>query len=262
MTDTLVRTELAGGVRTITLDSPHNRNALSTALVGQLLAALAQASAEPACRVVVLSHTGTVFCSGADLKEAAATFGATPTGGATPSAGGLGEVLMAIWDSPKPVVARVGGTARAGGLGLIAAADLAIGVDEATFAFSEVRLGVVPAVISAAVLPRLTPRAAAELFLTGDPFTGARAAQIGLLTAAVPAQELDAAVERYVASLLRGGPAALAASKRLVASGGQLAATPQRLAELAALSAEFFGSAEGLEGLVAFAEKRAPSWVP
>jgi len=258
MTDTLVRAELAGGVATITLDSPHNRNALSSALVTQFLSALADAQADPACRVIVLSHTGDVFCSGADLKEAAAV---TSSGGAV-SAGGLGDLLTAIWESPKPVVARVAGKARAGGLGLIAAADIAVGLAEATFAFSEVRLGVVPAVISATVLPRLTPRAATELFLTGDSFTGARAVEIGLLTAAVPVAELDQTVARYVASLLRGGPAALAATKRLVAQGRTYAPTPDRLAELAALSAEFFGSAEAHEGLLAFLEKRAPNWVP
>src|SRR5262249_10540712 len=154
-----------------------NRNALSTALIEELLAALAAADADEAVRAVVLTHTGPVFCSGADLKETAEAFG---TG--RPPINRLREVLTAIWARPKPVVARVTGPARAGGLGLIAAADLAVCSLDATFAFSEVRIGVIPAVISATVLPRLSARAAAELFLTGATFDGARAAQIGLVT--------------------------------------------------------------------------------
>src|ERR1700760_81553 len=140
----LVRTATAAGIATLTLDSPANRNALSTALTAQLLDGLAHAVADPAVRVIVLTHTGPVFCSGADLKETAA---ARESG--TIPADVLGDVLAALWESPKPVVARVAGPARAGGLGLIAAADIALCTHEATFAFTEVRLGVIPAVISA-----------------------------------------------------------------------------------------------------------------
>jgi methylglutaconyl-CoA hydratase len=182
----LLHTGTSGGVLTLTLDSPRNRNALSSALIDRLLTAFAGASADPAVRVVVLSHTGPVFCSGADLAETAAVIAgptsphpaspsrptAPPSPTASPSpprvpAARLGELLAAIVECPKPVVARVAGPARAGGLGLIAAADIAVCARPATFAFSEVRIGVVPAVISAAVLPRLTSRAAAELYLTG-----------------------------------------------------------------------------------------------
>src|SRR3954452_5699855 len=175
----LVRSQAAHGVATITLDSPANRNALSTALIEELLAALAAAAGDDTARGVVLTHTGPVFCSGADLKETAAAFGS-----GRPPINRLGEVLTAIWEGPKPVVARLTGPARAGGLGLIAAADLAVCALDATFAFSEVRIGVIPALISATVLPRLTSRAAAELYLTGDVFDGVRAAQIGLVTSA------------------------------------------------------------------------------
>jgi methylglutaconyl-CoA hydratase len=252
---TLVTSAVAGGVATVTLDSPDNRNALSTALIAELLDALGRAAADDAVRVIVLGHTGPVFCSGADLKETAASFAS----GAVP-AGRMGEVLAAIWESPKPVVARVGGAARAGGLGLIAAADLAVCTTEATFAFSEVRIGVVPAVISATVLPRLGNRAAAELFLTGDTFDGARAAAIGLVTAAVPAGELDAAVAAYTASLVRGAPLALAETKRLLRSSGR--PIREELAELTELSVRFFTSDDGREGIRAFAEKRDARWVP
>ena len=247
----------AGGVCTVTLDSPHNRNALSAALVDELLALLRSAVADDAVRVVVLSHTGPVFCSGVDLSEAAAAVAS----GAGPTAR-LGEVLVALWECPKPVVARVGGAARAGGLGLVAAADIAVCSTAATFAFTEVRLGVVPAVISATVLPRLAPRAAAELFLTGDTFTGERAAEIGLVTVAVAEADLDDTVQRYVESLVRGGPAALAATKRMLRAAPDGRPVAERLAELTAFSAEHFTSAEGREGLAAFAARRDPAWVP
>ncbi|MEH1128096.1 enoyl-CoA hydratase-related protein [Micromonospora sp. CPCC 206061] len=248
----LIRVDRARGVATLTLDSPHNRNALSTPLMTRLLAELDSAAADEAVRVVVITHTGPVFCSGADLSETAA--GVAPTGL-------LSDVLAAIWESPKPVVARVGGAARAGGLGLVAAADIAICADEATFAFSEVRIGVVPAIISGTVLRRLAPRAAAELFLTGDVFDGRRAAEIGLVTAAAPAEALDATVASYCGALLRGGPLALAGTKKVL-HRPPAATVREDLADLAALSAEYFGSDEGREGVLAFREKRAPRWVP
>ena len=185
------------------------------------LGARPAAQDDPAVRVIVLSHTGPVFCSGADLKETAAAL----HGDGVP-AGRMGDVLAAIWESPKPVVARVGGPARAGGLGLIAAADIAVCTTDATFAFTEVRIGVIPAVISATVLPRLSPRSAAELFLTGDTFDGVRAAAIGLVTSAVPAVELDAAVDAYVRSLIRGAPTALGARETVAAA--RFRADPRR----------------------------------
>ncbi|HEV7898005.1 MAG TPA: enoyl-CoA hydratase-related protein [Planosporangium sp.] len=253
----LVRSDIARGVATLTLDSPPNRNALSSALIEQLLSALRAAEDDPGVRAVVLSHTGPVFCSGADLKETAAALEAGGSG--TPPAGRMGEVLAAIWESGKPVVARVAGPARAGGLGLIAAADIAVCARDATFAFSEVRIGVIPAVISAAVLPRLAPRAAVELYLTGETFDGARAAEIGLVTTAVPASELDGAVARYTDALVRGAPGALAGTKRLLRRGGDIRTD---LDALTALSVRYFGSPEGMEGVRAFREKRDASWVP
>ncbi|MCO1618509.1 MULTISPECIES: enoyl-CoA hydratase-related protein [Micromonospora] len=254
--DALVRVATARGVTTLTLDSPHNRNALSTPLMTELLAGLAGAVADDAVRAIVLDHTGPVFCSGADLKETAAAYAS-----GTVPAGMLGDVLVAVRECPKPVVAKVAGPARAGGLGLIAAADLAVCAQEATFAFTEVRIGVIPAVISATVLPRLGQRAAAELYLTGDTFDGRRAAEIGLVTAAVPADELDAAVERYCASLVKGAPGALAGAKELLRrpAGPDLRA---EIAELAALSTGYFLSDEGREGVMAFREKRPAAWVP
>jgi len=252
----LVRTVTAAGVTTLTLDSPANRNALSGQLMRELMEGLGAAVTDLAVRAVVISHTGPVFCSGADLKETAEA----RESGRIP-AELLADVLAAIWEFPKPVLARIAGPARAGGLGLIAAADLAVCTREATFAFSEVRLGVIPAVISATVLPRLAPRAAAELYLTGDVFDGVRAAEIGLVTRAVEADELDAAVTAYTRSLVRGGPQALAGTKQLLRRrpGESVRAD---LAELSARSAGYFRSDEGREGVTAFREKRPASWVP
>jgi methylglutaconyl-CoA hydratase len=252
----LVRTVTAAGVTTMTLDSPANRNALSTPLMRELMRGLSAALTDPGVRAVVISHTGPVFCSGADLKETAEA----RESGKIP-AELLADVLAAIWEFPKPVLARVAGPARAGGLGLIAAADLAVCTREATFAFSEVRLGVIPAVISATVLPRLAPRAAAELYLTGDVFDGVRAAEIGLVTRAVEADELDAAVSAYTDSLVRGGPLALAGTKELLRR--RPAETVRAdLAELSARSAGYFRSDEGREGVTAFRDKRPAAWVP
>jgi methylglutaconyl-CoA hydratase len=252
----LVRTDTAAGVTTLTLDSPANRNALSTPLMRTLLDRLGTALTDDAVRLVVLSHTGPVFCSGADLKETAEA----RESGRVP-AELLADVLAAIWEFPKPVLARVAGPARAGGLGLIAAADIAVCTRDATFAFSEVRLGVIPAVISATVLARLAPRAAAELYLTGDVFDGERAATIGLVTKAVEADGLDATVAAYAKALVLGGPLALAGTKQLLRRRPAESVRAD-LAELSARSAGYFKSAEGREGVTAFREKRPANWVP
>jgi methylglutaconyl-CoA hydratase len=252
----LVRTATAAGITTLTLDSPANRNALSTPLMRELLDALAAALTDPAVRIVVLSHTGPVFCSGADLKETAEA----RQDGRIPIEL-LADVLAALWEYPKPVVARVAGPARAGGLGLIAAADIAVCTRDATFAFSEVRLGVIPAVISATVLPRLTARAAAELYLTGEVFDGVRAAEVGLVTKAVHEEALDATVAAYADALVRGGPLALAGTKQVLRRRPAESVRAD-LAELSARSAGYFRSAEGREGIAAFREKRPANWVP
>jgi methylglutaconyl-CoA hydratase len=249
----LVHLDVDAGVATITLDSPANRNALSAQLRRELFAHLDTAIADDAVRVVVLAHTGSVFCAGMDLKEAR---------GADAQDQGVQEfpaILARIWTSPTPVVARVAGPARAGGVGLVAACDIAVAAEDATFAFSEVRIGLVPAVISVPVLPRVLPRAAHELFLTGETFDGVRAARIGLVNSAVPKVDLDVEVQRYVELLRLGAPGALAATKEML-RGDRPAALRDRLAEMLELSAAFFAGEEGQEGMRAFAEKRKPSW--
>jgi methylglutaconyl-CoA hydratase len=238
-----------GGVATITLDSPTNRNALSMRLMTELQAALDAAAADDVVRLVELRHTGPVFCSGADLKETAAS-----AGDSLPVAR-LGEILETIALHPKPVLAVAAGPARAGGLGLIAAADLAVCADTATFAFSEVRLGVVPSVISSVVLARLSSRDAAELFLTGDVFGGVRAREVGLVTRSVPVDLVEETAGKLRDSLLRGGPDALRATKRL------LRERPADYAVLTALSVHHFTSDEGREGVAAAREKRDPAWL-
>jgi methylglutaconyl-CoA hydratase len=251
----LLRVATERGVATLTLDSPRNRNALSTPLLTRLREALAAVVADPAVRVVRLDHTGPVFCSGADLHETAAA----QESGTLPVAM-LGDVLADLWDCPKPVVARVAGPARAGGIGLIAAADIVICAAEATFAFTEVRLGVVPAVISATVLPRLSPRAAARLYLTGEVFGAESATAAGLVTQAVPAAQLDDTVAGICEALLRGAPAAVAGAKRLLRwpATGDIRGG---LAELTSVSVAYFQSADAREGVAAFREKRDPNWV-
>jgi len=248
----LVHLDVDRGIATITLDSPHNRNALSAQLRAELLGHLESAMADAAVRVLVLTHAGTVFCSGMDLKEAS---GGAVAGEEFP------RILETIWTSPKPVVARLAGPARAGGLGLVAAADIAIAADTVSFAFTEVRIGVVPAVISVTVLPRLLPRAANELFLTGEAFDASRAVTIGLINSAVPADDLDAEVQRYSKMLALGAPDALAATKVMLRAS-RPESMSEDLAQMLELSAHHFGSDEGREGMAAFLEKRAPSWVP
>ena len=246
--DELVHYGTLGGIATITLDSPANRNALSAATLRRLVSLVGEAETDDAVRVLVISHTGRVFCSGMDLAESRGAAGSMPVNA-------FPDLLRAIVASPKPVIARVGGAARAGGIGLLAACDIAVAHSTATFAFTEVRLGIVPAVIMATVLPRVAG-SARELLLTGEVFDGTRAAAIGLVNAAV--EDVDAEVARYADLLARGGPTALAETKRLL----RRSPTLDDLSSLVELSARFFAAPEGQEGIAAFGEKRPPSWVP
>jgi methylglutaconyl-CoA hydratase len=251
MADELVHLDIAGPVATVTLDSPHNRNALSAQLRGELLAHLQTALGEGSVRVIVLAHTGTVFCAGMDLREARE---GNLAGDEFP------QILELIWSSPKPTVARLAGPARAGGLGMVAACDIAVAADEITFALTEVRIGVIPALISVTLLPRMLPRAANELFLTGETFDAHRAVAIGLINSVVPAAGLDAEIERYTSMLAKGGPRALAGAKELLRMD-RAASMADDLAQMSALSASYFSSEEGKEGMSAFLEKRPPSWI-
>jgi methylglutaconyl-CoA hydratase len=262
----LVHLSTSAGVATITLDSPGNRNALSRQLREELRDALDRAASDESARVVVLTHTGPVFCAGMDLKETATA--AVGSEGVRELPG----ILQRVARCPKPVVARLAGPARAGGIGIAASADIVVATARATFAFSEVRIGLIPAVISVPVLHRMDAVAARELLLTGAVFDARRALQTGLVNAVAepdhrdgswgPDDEiaaLDDLVAGYVADLLLGGPTALAGTKTMLANGFD--DSDERYAALLATSAGQFSSGEAREGAVAFAERRKPSWV-
>lgn len=253
--DVPVRYDVAGPVATLTLDSPRNRNALSRALMTELDRSLATAITDRDVRVIVISHTGGVFCSGMDLHESArADANSMPVRMLAP-------ILQTVYEAPKPVIARVGGPARAGGIGLAAACDIALAVADATFAFTEVRLGLVPAVITAVLQRRMAPRPLAELLLTGEVFDARKAAEIGLLNGvAEDAGALDAEVARYARLVCAGAPQAVALTKRLLHRPP--VPVGRDLAELVERSAERFAADEAAEGMAAAREKRPPRWAP
>ncbi|MET7645598.1 enoyl-CoA hydratase family protein [Streptomyces sp. NPDC005426] len=233
------------GITTLTLDSPANRNALSAPLVAGLSEALDACAADDTVRAVVLTHTGTTFCAGADLKAPA-----------DPHA--FVALMRRIVTLPKPVVARVTGHVRAGGLGLLGACDISVAGPDSSFALTESRLGLAPAVISLPLLPRLDPRAAARYYLTGERFDAAEAARTGLVS--IAAQDVDKALVPVLDGLRRASPQGLAASKELVTA--TVRETFDQYAEdLIARSAALFASAEAREGMTAFLERRDPAWL-
>ena len=249
----LVHYGLAAGIATITLDSPANRNALSQQLVAQLLARLEQACAEAAdgsVRVILLAHTGKVFCAGADLKEAGAQ-------GVAEGAENLAKIMRRILSAPVPVVARVDGVARAGGLGILGAADIVVAHTAASFAFSEVRIGLGPAIISLTTMGRMSSRSVSRYYLTGESFDAVAAQACGLITCA--AETLDDALAPLLASIRLGSPQGLAESKKL-ANASMLARLEAGAQEMTELSTLLFGTAEAAEGMQAFQERRPPAW--
>ena len=250
MSDQLVQYSVSRGIARIALDSPRNRNALSAALVGQLTEALTDATADDAVRAVELTHTGGTFCAGADLSEAR-------QGGMRDGAVRVLALLRQIVALPKPVVGSIDGHVRAGGLGIVGACDIVLAGPKSTFAFSEVKLGLAPAMISLTTLPRLEPRAASRDYLTGETFDAAAAARIGLITEAVA--DIDADTLALLDVLRACSPQGLRETKPLLTSG-MLDAFEARAEALADQSARLFGSQEAAEGMAAFLEKRPPSW--
>jgi methylglutaconyl-CoA hydratase len=241
------------GVLTATLSDVENRNALSAELVQGLRDALAAANADARIRALVVTNTGSTFCAGAHLKQRA---GAT---GRSSGSGGFEELLHELQSSPKPVVGRIAGHVVGGGNGLAAALDISIAADDVKFGFSEVRLGVAPAIISVVCLPKMRPGEAMEAFLRGHRFPASRAVELGLINRAVPPAQLDAAVEEVLADLRRGGPRALGFAKRLVHEVPRMP-TKEAFAWTTALSNELFAGDEAREGMAAFLGKREPSW--
>ncbi|MFB7502197.1 enoyl-CoA hydratase family protein [Streptomyces broussonetiae] len=235
----------ARGVETLSLDATDTRNALSAALVRGLANALNECAEDDDVRAVVLTHTGNTFSAGADLRD-------------PPDPDALVGLLRRIVELPKPVAARVTGHVRAGGLGLLAACDIAAASTAATFAFTEVRIGVAPAVISLPLLPRTDPRALARYYLTGERFDAAEAVRLGLLT--TTADDVDEALAPILDGLRRSAPQALAETKRLL-TARVLESFDRDAADLTALSARLFASGQAREGMTAFLEKRDAAWV-
>ena len=249
-----VETDLANGVLTVTLADEDNRNALSSRLTTELTEALDDADADPEVRVVVLTNRGRVFCAGADLSERSSGGSGSTSRPVDPT-----RLFGRFRESPKPYVGRIAGHCVAGGMGLAAAMDISIAIEEAKFGFTEVRIGVAPAIISVVCLPKIRPADAREAFLRGNRFLAPEAARMGLINAAVPVEELDAAVDAAVADLKAGGPEAIAAAKQLMA---RVPGMPidEAFRWAGELSASLFRGEEAAEGMRAYLDKRPPSW--
>jgi methylglutaconyl-CoA hydratase len=252
---TVTRYEVRGRAAWITLASPQTRNALSSAMVAELNQHMDAAIADPGVRCLVLTGEGPSFCAGADLKNRGGDAVAPGAGQQNPFV----ALLKRIWDGPKPVIAAVNGHAFGGGVGLVAACDIAIAADAVAFSFSEVRIGVIPAMISVVVLPKLGAHHTMRLFLTGERFDAAKALEYGLLHRVAPAAELAAAVQADVDQIALGGPIAVGEAKKLVRTVARLpmdeafAYAEERIGAL-------FASEEAAEGMGAFAGKRKPQW--
>jgi len=256
----VVETKVERGVMTITLADEARRNALSTELTGELVAAFRAADDDPAVRVVVLTNRGSVFCAGADLSarssESSGSSSSVPAAVTDPR-----QLFGHIRRSPKPFVGRIAGHCVAGGMGLAAACDISVVVDDAKLGFTEVRVGVAPAVISVVCLPKMRSADARSAFLRGNRFTAAQAVEMGLVNTAVPRDELDATVDAVVADLLAGSPAALAASKQLLERVPSMP-VDDAFSWTSELSAALFAGDDAQQGMRAYLEKRPAPWIP
>ena len=247
--------EIRNGAAWITLNRPQNRNALSAVLVSELYDHLLAANEDPAARAIVVTGTDPAFCAGADLKSPP---GATIEGRRSVP---YPQVLTTIMESPKPVVAAVNGAAFAGGLGLVGASDIVVASAEAQFSFSEVRIGVIPAVISVVCIPKLGTHHAMRLFVTGARFSGGEAVDMGLAHRAVARAELESAVDEELDMINRGGPNAVVECKKLVRRVPQYANIEEAFSDTAQWSGRMFRSDEAAEGIAAFRQKRDPNWI-
>lgn len=247
----LVRYDVAGGIATITLDSPSNHNALSEQLITELVARLERASAAPTVRAVVLTHTGPTFCAGADLREARSR-------GVTQGAQDLVDLLRRFLVLPIPVVARLDGKVRAGGLGILGACDIVLASTESSFAFTEVRIGVAPAVIALTTLPRMSSRSSARYCLTGETFTAAQAKDVGLVSDVD--DDVDVVLAPILRALRKGSPQGLRESKR-IANAALLQSFDAGAAEMVTLSSRLFATEEAEEGMSSFVDRRPPRWL-
>jgi methylglutaconyl-CoA hydratase len=251
--------ERKDGVGRVTLNRPEVRNAFDDALIAALAKALAELDADPGVRVVVLAGNGPAFCAGADLNWMKRMAGYSYDENLR-DARALAEMLATLDRLDKPTIARVHGPAFAGGTGLVAACDIAVGTPEAKFCFSEAKLGLSPATISPYVLRAIGPRAASRYFLTAEVFDAAEALRIGLLSAVVPAAELDTLIGQLLEHLLAGSSAAHARIKDLVRDIAGRPVDDALKADTARRIAEIRASPEGKEGIASFLEKRKPKW--
>ncbi|MGH9132706.1 MAG: enoyl-CoA hydratase-related protein [Ilumatobacteraceae bacterium] len=247
-TEQIVRLEVDDGVATITLDSQHNRNALSRQLVGELGERLDEVAATDGVRVIVLTNAGPSFCAGADLKERS-------TG--TPDSTPIVRIFEHLMDAAQPTVASVKGAVRAGGIGLMASCDLVVVHESVTFALTEVRIGVAPAIISVPILRRVPPSRIAAAMLTGEPFGADEARAIGLITHV--SDDVEAATAALCAGIIAGAPRAVAETKRMLNHVPGLDRATA-FVEMRALSDELFSGPDAAEGMAAFREKRPPRW--
>lgn len=245
----LVRVDVSDDVGTITLDSQHNRNALSRQLVAELGVAIIAAE-EAAVRAIVLRHEGPAFCAGADLKERS-------SGSGPPDSRPMVQVMQRLMDTERPTIAAVEGAVRAGGIGLMASCDLVVVDRSIDFALTEVRIGVAAAIISVPILRRVPPGKIAAAMLTGETFDASHACDIGLVTHVT--DHVSTTVAELCDGIRAGAPRAVAATKQLLRRVPTLD-RDDAFAEMRALSDELFGGPDAAEGMAAFREKRRPAW--
>ena len=245
--DRVVHVTIEHGIATVVLDSQHNRNALSRQLLGELHEAL-DAAEKADARAIVLTHAGPAFCAGADLKERRS---------GPPDSTPMTSVLERLMDTPAPTIAAVNGAVRAGGIGLMASCDLVVVAASTTFALTEVRIGVAPAIISVPILRRVPAGRIAAAMLTGEPFDAPEARSMGLVTHV--SDDVSATTSALTDGILAGAPKAVAATKRLLHRVPTLDRA-SALAEMQSLSEELFNGPDAAEGMAAFAEKRPPAW--
>jgi methylglutaconyl-CoA hydratase len=255
----LTRRDEATHVLYVALNRPDVRNAFDEEVIAALTAVARSAARDPALRAIVLSGEGPTFCAGADLAWMMKAVAYTRQDNLR-DAEDLARMLELLDALPVPLIGRVHGAALGGGVGLVAVCDIVVAAEDALFAFSEAKLGIIPAVISPYVLAKIGPSAARELFLTAARFTALRARELGLVHALVPAASLDEAVARYVREVLSSAPTAIAAAKDLIREihGSR---PPEVIGITTSRIADQRVSADGQEGMRAFLEKRKPSWV-
>ena len=256
MSDPVVLSETVNGECTVTLNDPERKNALSAELTSELMDALDAAEADSSVRAIVLTNSGNTFCAGANLSERSGRSEAKPLRQVDPA-----EMFARFGRSAKPYVGKIRGHCVAGGMGLAAAMDYSVVIDSAKMGFTEVRIGVAPAMISVLCLPKMGAADARAAFLRGNRFLAPEAERMGIINRAVPEAEIDAVVDEVVADLVKGSPAALAATKELLATVPNMT-TDDAFAWTAPLSAQLFKGDEAREGMAAFLEKRRASWIP